>query len=279
MTSAPAKLTEADLLAMLARRHSEAAGNGPAWAFLTHVRDAAGFDAKRTIDAVAMSLWPSRGLLLHGFEVKCSRSDWQRELKDPSKAEQFCALVDRFWLVVADAKIVHDGELPPAWGLLAARGDKLVQIKAATPLRQEAGKRGATPLPDRFGRSFVAALLRAAGATRDRTPDEVAELVLQARAAGRQEAERNARIDALNLARLREIMRDFEKASGLRLETAGSLGYDARRLGETVRRVLDDERVLESVDRRLGSLRDHAQGTLDALERLEAARARREASA
>lgn len=102
------------MLALLAARYGRSSGNGPAWAFVPKVRDAAGFSATRTIDAIAMSLWPSRGLELHGHEIKVSRSDWLRELKEPEKAEAFSSVVDRWWLVVSDAQIVAAGELPPS---------------------------------------------------------------------------------------------------------------------------------------------------------------------
>ena len=71
-------LTEAELIKRLRVRYTEKAGNGDAWAFIPKVRSAAAFDAKRTIDAYAMALWPSRGLSLHAFELKSSRSDWLR---------------------------------------------------------------------------------------------------------------------------------------------------------------------------------------------------------
>ncbi|HYJ21079.1 MAG TPA: hypothetical protein VEW07_03530, partial [Solirubrobacterales bacterium] len=79
------------------------AGNGPTAVIAPGVRSAAGFDARRTIDAVSLNLWPSRGMLLDGYEIKVSRSDWLRELKNPAKAEEFAGLVDRLWLVVSDA--------------------------------------------------------------------------------------------------------------------------------------------------------------------------------
>ena len=40
-----------------------------------------------------------RGMLVDAYECKSSRSDWQAELRDPSKADRFCQLVDRFWIV------------------------------------------------------------------------------------------------------------------------------------------------------------------------------------
>lgn len=84
-------LTEATVLQLLRERHT-AVGNGGAGehAFLAHVRNAAGFDANRTFDAVAVNLWPSRGLSIHVYEVKVSRSDWKRELAKPAKAEDAC---------------------------------------------------------------------------------------------------------------------------------------------------------------------------------------------
>lgn len=117
------KLTERAVLDLLRQRHT-ASGNGGAGehAFLPHVRNAAGFDATRTFDAVAVNLWPSRGLVIHVYEVKVSRSDWRRELAKPDKAEDACRVADRF-SIVAPAGAVHDGELPPTWGLIEVRGD------------------------------------------------------------------------------------------------------------------------------------------------------------
>ncbi len=124
----------------------------PAWALLEEVRNAAGFSANRSADAIAMSLWPSRGLEVHGFEVKASRNDWLRELNAPEKAEAVSKYCDRWWLVVEDEALVRDGELPPTWGLLALRRKGLVSVREA-PARE-----GVEPI----GRHFLAALLRRA---------------------------------------------------------------------------------------------------------------------
>ena len=51
---------------------------------------------QRYADAVIMGLWPSRGLELHGVEIKVSRSDWRREAADPMKAEAIAAYCDRW---------------------------------------------------------------------------------------------------------------------------------------------------------------------------------------
>jgi hypothetical protein len=143
------KMTEAELTDALYERYSARHGNGQRYAVAVQVRSHAGFDARRTADFVAMDLWPSMRLTLHGHEIKVSRSDWLRELKDPSKAAEFVPYMNCWWVVVADARIVRDGELPDDWGLMAMRGGLLTVVRKAT-------RRDALPLtPTR-----LAALLR-----------------------------------------------------------------------------------------------------------------------
>lgn len=124
----------------------------PQWCLLEEVRESVGHGSKRSADAIAMSTWEGRGLELHGFELKASRSDWLRELKDPEKAEPLTRYCDRWWVVAADAGIVRDGELPPGWGLLVLRGSVL-QTAVGAPKRESVSS------PDR---PFLAALLRRA---------------------------------------------------------------------------------------------------------------------
>lgn len=111
---------EGDLVDRLATRFGP-----PAFAFLPQVRDSTGAVAARTADAIAMSLWPSRGLVLHGFEIKVTRTDWHKELHNPAKAEMIAQFCDFWWLVVGDKDIVKPGELPDAWGLLSPYGKGL----------------------------------------------------------------------------------------------------------------------------------------------------------
>lgn len=148
------KLTEADMLDLLTQRYSKEYGNGARYALARHVRSHAGFEAKRTADFVAFDTWPSAGFAIHGHEVKVSRSDWLHELKQPEKAAEFVPYMTYWWLVVSDAAIVREDELPDGWGLMAVRGDKLVAVR-------QAPKRDALPLtPTR-----MAALLRAVAKT------------------------------------------------------------------------------------------------------------------
>src|ERR1700751_5682787 len=104
--------SEATVFEALAKRFP-----APAWALISQVRNSTGYSGDRTCDAIAMSLWPSRGLELHGFEIKCSRGDWLSEMRRPDKADKMFKYFDRWWLAVSDASVVNDYELPPTWGL------------------------------------------------------------------------------------------------------------------------------------------------------------------
>jgi len=196
-------LTAGDLHAMLHTRYSS-----DSWAYLEEVPDSTGFNKSRSCDAMAMSLWPSRGLELHGFEIKVERSDWLRELKDPAKAETFFRYCDRWW-IVAPADVVKDGELPPSWGLLVPRGKQLVQKVAAKPL---------TPCP--VDRGFLAALLRRATENVVQKGD-INKLVSEAHAKGVADAKHYAEVDKevaeKKLANMEKYLAEFEAKSGIKI--------------------------------------------------------------
>lgn len=152
--------TERDVLDVLHRRYSKVSqGLGERWVAAEHVRSAAGFDATRTCDFMAQDTWPGAGLALHGFEVKCSRSDWLRELKTPDKALMFRAFCDYWWLVAADDTIAAPAELPPGWGLLVVTRTR-AKLRAVVP----APRLTPEPMP----RTMQVALLRAAVKTAPR---------------------------------------------------------------------------------------------------------------
>lgn len=139
-------LNTQEVMALLRARHPKGE-----YAFFTEVANATGTHCKRHCDALAFSLWPSRGLTLTGFEVKVSRSDWVKELRDPAKAESVARFCDFWYVVVGNKTIVQLGELPATWGLMAPDKDKLKIITPAANLQ---------PAP--IDRNFIAALFRAA---------------------------------------------------------------------------------------------------------------------
>lgn len=123
----------------------------PEWTTLFEVGNGTGAHQRTRADAVAVNTWPSRGLAIHGFEIKVSRGDWLRELRDPAKSAPVQKYCDRWWVAVSDAKIVRPGELPATWGLLVLKSDRLLTLHEAPPL---------TPEP--VAREFVCSLLRSA---------------------------------------------------------------------------------------------------------------------
>ena len=156
--------TEREMLDALHRRYSaRSQANTIRYAVAEFVRNAAGFDATRTADFIAMDLWPryGKGLELHGHEVKVSRSDWLTELKDPTKAEAFKPWMDRWWLVAAEDGIAKTTELPEGWGLLVLIGGRLRVARQAPRLDCQ-------PMP----KTMMAAFLRSVAATADRLARE-----------------------------------------------------------------------------------------------------------
>lgn len=134
-----------------------------AWAFFSEVRNGTGYSrAERYADGLAMSLWPSRGIDLHGIEIKVSRSDWLSELKQPEKADAICQYCDYWWVAVGDAEIVKLSELPSNWGLLIPRGEKLYA-------KVDAPKLTAKPLD----RLLVASILRKAQSSYSKIPESL----------------------------------------------------------------------------------------------------------
>lgn len=103
------------------------------------VASSSGSGPRRYADAVAMGLWPSHGCLLTGFEIKVSRADWLRELRDGKKCEE----VQRYchhWYLVAPADVAKEEELPHNWGMLlytsggGLRVTKRAPLEAAIPI-------------------------------------------------------------------------------------------------------------------------------------------------
>lgn len=116
-TSSGVLVAEVGLLDLLRARYSE-----PEWYSATEITL-----GRRRADFVAANLWESRGRKVIAVEMKISRSDWLRELKDPAKQERIFTQCDLMYLAVTDASIVQPGELPDGWGLLVQQKSRLVE--------------------------------------------------------------------------------------------------------------------------------------------------------
>jgi len=137
-------LNTAHARAMLRLRYCQ-----PEWVFAEEVAPETG-GGTRYADGIAINLWQSRGHSIIGFEVKVSRADFLKEIKDPAKAEPVFKYCDQ-WFIVAPKGVVKEGELPAAWGLLELREKGLTQIVAAPKQK---------PVP--VDRKFFASLIRRA---------------------------------------------------------------------------------------------------------------------
>lgn len=188
------KITAGAIRAAMSKRWAS-----PEWAIMWEVGEGTGRNGGRYADAVMMSLWPSRGLELHGVEIKVSRSDWRREAADPSKAEAVAQYCDRWWIHTAPGVVGDLSELPPAWGLREFDGKSWATIR-------EADKTEAQPI----GRTFLAALLRRAD---DTMRGLMAEAMREARDAQHLEAEKQR-------ARYREDVEEAVKRRTKELEDA-----------------------------------------------------------
>lgn len=220
-------LSESALLALLRKKFP-----APEYAFLSHVRNGTGFTrTTRTADAVAMSLWPSRGLHLTGFELKSSRSDWLSELKNPAKADEIGAFCDAWCLVVGSPDIVQPGELPPLWGLIVPdkKGNLRTTVEATVKKKE---------LQKPVTRSFLAAILRNAQEA-SASQAEIKSAINEARDKWQADEavirHRDRGHNERDLEALRSQVAEFEKASGIHMAQWES----GDRIGKAVRQILN----------------------------------------
>lgn len=224
----------------------------PEWAMFCEVASGTGANAGRYADAVVMNMYPSRGLAVHGFEIKISRSDWLRELKQPTKSESIQQYCD-FWWVVTPKDIVQTGELPVTWGLLELRGSRLQCVTQGPKL---------TPKP--LDRSFAAALIRRAGEVDEH--ERRAMLEREREEARARHAESHQRELDRGLERYRELQKqvqEFETASGIKIDRH----YGGAKLGQAIKTLFDGWGTLPS---RLANVESNL---LQVLEQIAKARA------
>jgi len=196
---------------------------------------------------VAMNLFPSRGLAIHGVEIKVSRSDWLSELKKPGKSapiQQYCD----FWWLAAPKDVLKIDELPMTWGYLELQGSRLVAVKKAPQLT-----------PKALDREFAAALIRRAG----QHDAETLRTAVQKETAGIHErAEQRSKMEIEHRTHhyqaLLKQVDAFEEASGIKI----GRHYDGKRLGEGVRALFIER--WDSLPHRLkGMLNSHKKMVSD----------------
>jgi hypothetical protein len=236
----------------------------PEYATFFEVGDATGGRHSRWADAVSMACWPSRGLVVTGFELKASRSDWLREKKSPTKSSAIQKYCDR-WVLVTAPGVLLDGELPETWGHMELSGVRLVTKVKAPALS-----------PEPLDRPFLAALLRRAGQASEAL---IASRVVDATEAARKRADERAEAEIKRRtegrAEAAAAIEEFQTASGIRINS-----YEAGEIGKAVAALMrlrartGSWNGLTSIAERLTNLADAARAAHTELSAIGAAEPR-----
>jgi hypothetical protein len=237
----------------------------PEFAFMPQMNQGTGSHAGRRADAVAFSLWPSRGLDLYGFEIKISRSDLSSEVRNPEKAEAIQRFCDLWWLVTPPGLTSDMDLLPTTWGVLEVDGRGVRVTKQAPRL---------TPEP--MTRNVIAAMFRAFHETvpylrENFIPADSVKGEIERRAQERIAAHRHD--ENHELRQLREAVAAFESASGIKIEDQWSAG----RIGEVVNAIVKAGGPQHFVNTfgptaaRLRTALEAVEAAMDAIDRAKAA--------
>lgn len=234
----------------------------PQYALLFEVASGMGKTLNGYADAIAMGLFPSRGLDIEGFEIKTDRRDWIKELKNPAKAEHVARFCDLWWLVIGDEKVAKPEEVPAGWGLYVVTDKRLEVLKRPKKLK------AATP-----DRTFLGAMLRRANEMAERERQRAVEsidkdqFVTTARAEARKEAEETFKDDLKMATREHEALKReveaFQKASGIEINM-----WNGTKMGEAVkllmnmqsdREIAQIERLALEIEEKASHLKEGAQ--------------------
>lgn len=233
----------------------------PAYAFLPSVRNQTGFrnGPIRTADAIVMSLFPSRGFVIHGFEVKAYRGDWLKELKRADKAEAIAQFCDVWW-VVGSKDVVKLDEVPHNWGWLYPRGRVLI-----------AGKQPEKMTPQPLKPEFVAAILRNACSwlPGNEAINKAVDLAVAETERNMRKAAESQRLQyQRRIEDLLKAIAEFEGASGIEIR---SWRHNSKQIGEAVKCVLEGGTEHYATDLgkivdQLTALTEKAQNALSAID-------------
>lgn len=106
------------------------------WAFFAELRIGTGYgkDAEQRLDAWAMNLWPSSSFRRVTYEIKISRGDFLRELREPLKRRAGLLVSNEFYFAAPKGLITVDS-LPPECGLVEVDGAHTARVVRSAPWR------------------------------------------------------------------------------------------------------------------------------------------------
>lgn len=244
----PDGLTSGDVYRKVVQYHH------PNAVVVAEVPDATGFDAKRRIDAIAIGCWPSRGLYVHAIEIKVTRADLKRELLQPEKAEAIAVHCDEFYIAAPKGVVADVEDLPPEWGLLEVRGEKMFNVRPGKRRK----KKGLNTMP----REFFAAVVRA-------VVEQQSDAKVMERACG--EARNEGYQAAWKLhEKAEEDLRKEADELRTKLRAYRGMGYYGRVTPEELGQLVN---AADNLVGRMGSmnaLRANAQGVIKSVETIEA---------
>lgn len=212
----------------------------PAWVLLPQVRNGTGFKRKkvRTADAVAVSVYPSRGLYLAGIEIKVTLADWRKELAEPDKAEmqKWC----QHWYIAAPKGLIPHGELPETWGLVECSPTSAKVTVKAPKLDPEP--------PDML---LLCSILRKAAELKTAEVNAEIEDLVTEKVNSRMKYERKTHEQRVQ--QLTDLIESFQKASGVNISNRWLAGD----IGEAVKMVVAGKHL--DVDNRIKALKKQAE--------------------
>lgn len=206
------------------------------YALISEVSDDASFRS-RSLDYMAINLWPSRGLAMHGIELKSHRSDWLNEKKNPAKQESHFHYCDYFWLLTENENVAKLEEIPNNWGWMTIKNGKIKRIKEAPKMN-----------PLECPRSFVTCMLRRAA---DRTDlvhtSTITDKIKDSYDRGISTSKKDADNWKKKYEDIKADVSVFEKASGVNISRSWE---SKQKIGEAVNFILSggEEGVIKKIN-------------------------------
>lgn len=107
------------------------------FAYIKEFRAGTGYSdsSNRYFDAWIMCCYPSGGLCRTAIEIKISRSDFKREIKQPMKRDSALRLCNEFYFA-APLGLIGESELPEEAGLIEIGADGIAKIAHKAPFRE-----------------------------------------------------------------------------------------------------------------------------------------------